>query len=105
MEKFYGWFGQVVAKYPLWVILACLIFAALCGIGFLNLENETDQLELWVPTDSDFYRNNKWIAEKFPSSIRSQSVMLYTQDPNGNILTKENLKQLDTILNSIANLR
>ena len=70
MERFFLWFGQKVTKYPGWVILGCLIFAGLCSLGFLLLESETDQLELWVPTDSDFYRNSKWISETFPSNQR-----------------------------------
>ena len=85
-------------------VLGCLIFAGLCSLGFLLLESETDELELWVPTDSDFYRNNKWIEETFPSSTRVQQMMLVTKD-NTNILTKSNLNIMHDILKEIYKLR
>ena len=104
MERFFLWFGQKVTKYPGWVILGCLIFAGLCSLGFLLLESETDQLELWVPTDSDFYRNNKWISDTFPSKVRAQQLMLVTKD-DSNILTKANLMVLHNIMADISKLR
>ena len=104
MERFFLWFGQKVTKYPGWVILGCLIFAGLCSLGFLLLESETDQLELWVPTDSDFYRNNKWISDTFPSNVRAQQLMIVTKD-DSNILTKANLKVLHNIMADISKLR
>ena len=104
MERFFLWFGQKVAKYPGWVILVCLIFTGLCSLGFLLLESETDQLELWVPTDSDFYRNNKWLSNTFPSKVRAQQLMIVTTD-DSNILTKANLNILHNIMSDISKLR
>ena len=104
MERFFLWFGQKVTKYPGWVILSCLIFAGLCSLGFLLLESENDQLELWVPKDSDFYRNSKWISKTFPSNVRAQQLMIVTND-DSNILTKANLMVLHNIMADISKLR
>ena len=104
MERFYLWFGEKVAKYPGYVVLGCLIFAGLCSLGFLLLESETDQLELWVPTDSDFYRNNKWISKTFPSKMRAQQFMLISENDE-NIITKANLDLLNNIMKDISKIR
>jgi hypothetical protein len=77
MERFFLWFGQKVTKYPGWVILGCLIFAGLCSLGFILLESETDQLELWVPTDSDFYRNRCEIFGGFLLSLPQNERKIY----------------------------
>ena len=100
MERFFGWFGQKVAKYPHWTVLGVLVFAGLVSCGFLLLESETEQLELWVPTDSDFYRNSKWISETFPSNSRGQSFILATTN-GANILTKANLILLHDMIREI----
>jgi hypothetical protein len=52
MEKFFKWYGYQVAKYPHFAILGCLVFAGLCCLGFLNFRKETDQHELWLPSDA-----------------------------------------------------
>ena len=101
MERFYNWFGMKVAAYPFWIILASLLICGGCSAGFMLLESETDQLELWVPTDSDFYRNNKWLGQTFPSTTRAQSILLVTKDKS-NILTKANLDIWRDILKKAA---
>lgn len=100
MERFFCKFGQVVAKFPIWFILGSLFFFGLCCIGFTLLENETDQNELWVPTDSDFYRNTKWTQETFPSTFRFNTFMMVTKD-GGDILTKSNLDLMRSIIDYI----
>ena len=104
LERFFKWFGEIVARYPLLVIPGSLTFMALCCIGILNLYEETEQLELWVPTDSEFYHNAKWLEEAFPSNVRPQSFMLLTND-GSNILTKKNMQFLAKVNKDIANLQ
>ena len=104
MERFYHWYGQKVAKYPGWVILGCLIFAGLTSLGFLLLESETEQSNLWVPEDSDFKKNTEWLSKTFPSNIRAQQIMLVAEKGK-NILTKPNLELLNDIMKNISTLR
>ena len=104
MERFYNWFGQKVARYPVWVILGVLAFSGICSAGFFILENETDQLELWVPTDSDFYRSNKWISQTFPSAVRPQNIMLVTENGD-NILKRQYLDVWFGILKEVTKIK
>ena len=104
LERFFKWFGELVAKFPLIVIPISLTFMALTCIGILNLYEETEQLELWVPTNSEFYDNSKWLQEAFPSNVRAQSFMLLTND-GSNILTKANMQFLVKVNKDLAALQ
>ena len=77
LEKVFFKYGQFVAKHPIPVVVGSLIFAGLCGIrlGF-EWASETDQTDLWVPKNSDFYRNQKWLTDNFPSSFRLSSIII-----------------------------
>ena len=77
LEKVFFKYGQFVAKHPIPVIIGSLIFAGLCGIRlYFEWDNETDQVALWVPSDSDFTKNQKWLADNFPSSVRLSSIII-----------------------------
>ena len=93
-----------MAKYPLIVIPVSLTFMALTCLGIMNIYEETEQLELWVPTDSEFYDNTKWLQTTFPSDVRVQSIMLVTKNEE-NILTKENLLFLVNVSKAITELK
>ena len=111
MERFYLWFGKKVAKHPGYVILCCLIFAGFCCAGTFLSKSETDELELFVPRNSDFYRNSKWIEGNFPSKFRVQEfIMVSTGKPwqwyyGENIVTKSNLDLLNNIMKNISRIR
>ena len=101
MERFFMRYGTLVAKYPWAGILGCVVFSLLCGIGFLNFKEETDQNELWVPSNSDFYANAKWMSEAFPAKTRfSQYIAL----ANDNILTKDMMLFLLDLKEQIDNI-
>ena len=38
---------------------------ALCGLGILNLEFETDGNALWIPEESPFLADSNWLKENF----------------------------------------
>ena len=104
LERFFKWFGEIVAKFPWIVIPVSLTFMALTCLGIMNIYEETDQLELWVPTDSEFYVNSKWLKSAFPSSVRVQSFMILTKNEE-NILTKRNLQFLAKMNKEIAEIK
>ena len=54
---------------------------------------ETVNLELWVPRDSNYYKNAKWLEENFPSTVRYMVVLLETTE-NENILKGKHIRQL-----------
>ena len=72
-----------------------LILASLSGIRLaFEWSSETESSELWVPRDSDFYINKKWLRENYPSSTRGSFIIVKVKDDSQNILTNENLKFL-----------
>ena len=77
LEKVFFKYGQFVALHPIPVIVGSLLFAGLCGIRlYFEWASETDQVNLWVPTDSDYYRNQKWLSDNFPSSFRLSTIII-----------------------------
>ena len=97
-------FHSCIHANPGWVIFGCLIFAGLISSGFLVLESETDQDNLWIPLDSDFNRNKEWLSKILPSNMRPLQFMLVTENES-NILTKSNLELMNDIMKNISNLR
>ena len=73
-------------------------------VGFVRWRSENDRNELWVPANSDLYKINKWMEEKFPSTTRFQQYMLVTENGD-NILTKANFQLLLAISKNISTLR
>ncbi|CAB4059408.1 NPC1 [Lepeophtheirus salmonis] len=89
LEKaFYRW-GIFISRYPLFVIFSVLIIALLSSIGFLRLSFEYKMEKLWIPQNSEFISNKKWIEENFPTNYRVQIISLLSL--SGNILTPEAL--------------
>ena len=97
-------FHNCIHANPGWVIFGCLIFAGLISLGFLVLESETDQDDLWIPLDSDFKRNKEWLYKTLPSNMRPLHFMLVTENES-NILTKSNLELMNDVMKNISNLR
>ncbi|XP_040580846.1 patched domain-containing protein 3 isoform X2 [Lepeophtheirus salmonis] len=87
-KAFYRW-GIFISRYPLFVIFSVLIIALLSSIGFLRLSFEYKMEKLWIPQNSEFISNKKWIEENFPTNYRVQIISLLSL--SGNILTPEAL--------------
>ena len=104
MEKFFNKLGYKVAKHPFIAILISVSIAGLLMVGFVRWRSETDQTELWIPTNSELYQNNKWLSKTFPSKTRVQQYMLVSENGD-NVLTKTNILKLAGISKDISNLR
>ena len=77
LERLFFKYGSFVASHPIPVIIISLVFGGLCGLPmFLGFEEERDGLELWVPKDSNFYSNSKWLSANFPSGFRFNAIIL-----------------------------
>lgn len=68
--------GFSIAERPWQTIGFCWLVVALCCLGFTKFENERDPLKLWIPQNSEFLRNTKWIIEKFKEGTRVQRFVL-----------------------------
>jgi len=92
LERFFSWYGCLVATYPKAAILACISVTIAGGLGLLRFYEEGDAASMVIPTHSVFRKNIDWLDENFPREIRVHSV-LYTAD---NVLTP---KVIQTIYN------
>lgn len=68
--------GYSIAERPWQIIGLCWLVVALCCLGFTQFDNERDPLKLWIPQNSEFLRNTKWIIEKFKEGTRVQRFVL-----------------------------
>ncbi len=120
---FFRW-GCYTAKNPYKVIIGALFFTALSAIGFLNIRytkclfstNSMHQLEyflvfraesraekLWIPSDSPYIENKKWLDINFPRDTRYHSALFVADDDN--ILTPEALRQMMELHKKVASIR
>ena len=44
------------------------------------MEEETDGLNLWQPSDSDYVKNMKWLRANFPSKTRVSSILILSDN-------------------------
>ena len=69
----------------------------------VDFKEEKEQLELWVPRDSDFYKNAKWLGQEYPSKSRFSQVLLTTKEET--ILTRDNIEKLFYVHDQITHLQ
>jgi hypothetical protein len=90
LERFFLWYGELVASHPVKAIIGCFIVTALGGAGLLRFYEEGDAASLVIPVNSQFRKNIDWLDDNFPREIRVHSV-IYTAD---NVLTPEVMKAI-----------
>ncbi|XP_023339853.1 patched domain-containing protein 3 isoform X2 [Eurytemora carolleeae] len=83
LEKFFIWYGELVATHPWKAILVCFLATLLGGLGLLRFHEEGDAASIVIPTNSEFRRNIDFLDNNFPREIRVHSVV-YVAD---NVLT------------------
>ena len=65
------------------------------------MEEETDSLNLWLPTDSKYVRNSKWLRENFPSKTRLSSILILSD----NVLEPTVIKETFLLLQQIKRIK
>jgi Niemann-Pick C1 protein len=93
--------GYNVAEHPKKTILFSWLTVLLCCLGFLNFYQERDPLKLWVPDNSQFLVNTKFIMNKFGEAVRKQNVLIVADD----VLTPEVMKKLAIISREINGIK
>ena len=94
----------MILRWPHPIIVFCLVFAGIATIPYLvDFKEEKEQLELWVPRDSDYYQNAKWLAKNTEKSKNRFNVALLTTKDD-NLLTKEAIMKLLHIHNNVNNM-
>lgn len=65
------------------------------------MEEETDSLNLWQPTDSDYVKNIKWLQTNFPSKTRVSSILILSD----NVLNPAVIKNTFHLLQEIQKIK
>lgn len=61
-----------------------------CGLGLLLWKEETDEVELYVPTDSVIRKDALWVEEHFRDDLRPENIIIVAP----NILDPEVLRSV-----------
>jgi len=85
LQRFFLWYGELVANHPWKAIAACLLATLASAAGLLNFYEEGDAASLVIPRGSEFRTNIDWQDENFPREFRVHSVIYQAE----NVLTSE----------------
>ena len=87
LEKFFTWYGCLIATYPRTAILACISVTIAGGLGLLRygvvvgakiehvistvsrFYEEGDAASMVIPRHSVFRKNIDWLDENFPREV------------------------------------
>mgnify|MGYP007092094638 CR=1 FL=1 len=94
--------GFNVAENPKKTISLAFLVVLICCIGFFNFKQERDPLKLWVPKNSKFLLDTKFIINQFGEGLRTQNVLLVSAE---NVLTPEIMVKLGIINKEINDIR
>lgn len=90
-----------MAENPKKTICLSWLTVAICCLGFMNFYQERDPLKLWVPSNSQFLVNTKFIMNKFGEGMRKQNVLIVADD----VLRPEVMQKLDIINKEINDIK
>lgn len=79
LERFFTWYGCLVATYPKTAIIVCILATVGGGLGLIRFYEEGDAAALVIPTHSEFRRNIDWLDNNFPREVRVHSIV-YTAE-------------------------
>jgi hypothetical protein len=95
LRGFFRFIGWHVVESPRLTILMCICFVAVCTLGLLYLEVNTDPFTLWVPQGSRSALDKQAYDKSFGPFYRIEQLII-TSSASGDmpapILTKENIE-------------
>jgi len=97
---FFRW-GKFVSAHPYPVILASVVFTAICTLGFINFRQVHQANLLWIPPESEYNVNQAWLDVNFKGNSRGQ-LILFKAD---NVLTPQNIQRMFKLHKAISELR
>lgn len=104
LARYYGMHGRFVARHPIKVLLASLLFTAFCGAWIYRLHIITRPESLWVPPGSLTASDKQYSDDQFGPFYRIEQVIIRQKGAKADtpILSKENLL---LVYKSFAHLR
>ena len=91
LERFFGWFGEGIAKHPLITISICLV--SICSVGFVWFKAENRTIKLFVPQGSRSINDLDKAEKYFRVKTREEIVLLTASFDDRNVLVPECLRQ------------
>jgi len=102
-HKFFYDHARRITKRPKTVILCCLIFTMLCGLGILNISVQEDPQKLWVKDTSTCATDKKYFDDNFGPFFRVQQIIVKSKNEGEHMLELPILNQLLDIQDIIWN--
>ena len=93
LERFFGWFGEGIAKHPLITISFCLVFVSVCSVGFLWFQSESRTVKLFIPQSSQAIDDLNTAEKYFRIKNREEIILLVASSDHPNVLAPDCLRQ------------
>ncbi len=104
LEDFFEAYGLAAAKRPWAFILGGVMICGLCSVGLHWMQKEVDHLDLWVPQDSAYRSNSKWLTEEFQTADRLHAILVHTEK-GGNVLTADSVRDIYRLRKTIGRIK
>jgi Niemann-Pick C1 protein len=102
LTPFFRNLGLRVSSSPQLVLLMCITTVALCTLGLLSLNVETDPLQLWMPPASRAAQDKAMYDKTFGPFYRIEQLIISTKlGPDGKqppVLTHDNIEMVSISL-------
>ncbi|XP_063533276.1 protein patched homolog 1-like [Cydia strobilella] len=101
VEQIFFILGVHVGRHPVRTIILSWTFVILSGVGLMKFHIEKNPMKLWVPSESDFYRDTYWYVNQFGTAFRLQRVLVEADD----VLQPDVLQAIYNITEQVNTLR
>ncbi|XP_063619440.1 protein patched homolog 1-like [Cydia splendana] len=101
VEQIFFIIGVHIGRHPVRTIILSWTFVILSGVGLMKFHIEKNPMKLWVPTESDFYRDTYWYVNQFGTAFRLQRVLVEADD----VLQPDVLQAIYNITEQVNTLR
>ncbi|XP_073238432.1 patched domain-containing protein 3-like [Porites lutea] len=93
LERFFGWFGEGIAKHPLIIISICLVFVSVCSVGFVWFKAKNRGVDLYIPQGSRSMKDLDRAEKYFRLKAREEIVLLTASPYHLNVLDPDCLRE------------
>ena len=93
LSRFFGWFGQGIAKHPLLTINMCIVFVGACSVGVFWFTVEDRRNKLFIPQQSKALDDLNAAEKYFRIKFRTEQVLLVASSSHPNVLSPDCLMQ------------
>ncbi|KAJ7372816.1 Patched domain-containing protein 3 [Desmophyllum pertusum] len=104
LERFFGWYGEGIAKHPLITIQICIVFVSVCSVGFVWFQAESRVEKLFIPQSSQAIDDLITAEKYFRVKFRQEIILLVASSDHPNVLAPECLRQAFKAHNAVMEL-